>query len=123
AILPPLETPPDRAATRLDLAHWLVRPDHPLTARVAVNRIWSLFFGRGLCESLADFGAQGAWPTHPELLDWLAVDFVASGWDVKRLVTLITSSRAYQQSSDATPDQLARDPYNELLACGPRFRL
>ena len=133
AALPPLSDDPsfdkttgsfrDRQANRLDLARWMTRPDHPLTARVAVNRLWEHFFGRGLAASSADFGSQGGWPSHPELLDWLAVDFRENGWDRKRLIRLILTSRTYRQSSDTSPDLLARDPRNELLARGPRFRL
>ncbi|MFM7260199.1 MAG: DUF1553 domain-containing protein, partial [bacterium] len=112
-------TPP----TRLMLAAWTVSPDNPLVARVAVNRIWQVFFGTGLVKTGADFGMQGEAPSHPELLDWLAVDFVESGWDIKRLVRAIVTSRTYRQSSATTPDALARDPDNRLLARGPRFRL
>lgn len=113
----------DRPANRLDLARWMTRPDHPLTSRVAVNRLWEHFFGRGLSASSADFGSQGQWPSHPELLDWLAVDFRENGWDRKRLIKLILTSRTYRQSSNTTPELLTRDPRNELLARGPRFRL
>lgn len=121
--LPALEAPAERDLNRLDLAHWLVRPDHPLTSRVAVNRFWQAFFGRGIVKSSADFGAQGSWPTHPELLDWMALRFQKSGWDVKALVRAIVTSRTYRQSSDTTAEVLERDPRNELLARGPRFRL
>jgi hypothetical protein len=119
--LPPL--PEGASADRLGLAQWLTMKQNPLTARVAVNRVWRLFFGAGIVDTPADFGAQGEWPSHPELLDWLAVDFVESGWDVKRLVTLIVTSATYRQSSVATPAALERDPANRLLARGPRFRL
>ena len=112
-----------RRATRLDLANWLVSKEHPLTARVFVNRLWKLFFGQGLVTSLEDFGAQGDWPSHPELLDWLAVEFIDSGWDVKYLVRLIVTSSAYRQVSTATPALQHRDPYNRLLARQGRFRL
>jgi len=122
AFLPPLK-PAKELATRLDLAHWLTRPDHPLTARVAVNNIWSIFFGQGLVSSRADFGSQGSYPTHPELLDYLAVHFQESGWDVKALVKLIVTSETYQQQSSPTVEQLLSDPQNKLLARGPRFRL
>jgi cytochrome c553 len=115
--------PSDQRLTRLDLAEWLVARDNPLTARVFVNRLWKLFFGAGLSRQLDDFGAQGETPTHPELLDWLAVEFIDSGWDVKHLVRLITSSRAYRQSSIPTPDLAARDPQNRLLARQSRWRL
>ena len=133
AALPPLsEDPafdkatgsfPDRPANRLDLARWLTRPDHPLTSRVAVNRLWEHFFGRALSASSADLGSQGQWPSHPELLDWLAVDFRENGWDRKRMIKLILTSRTYRQSSKTTPELLKKDPRNELLARGPRFRL
>jgi len=108
---------------RLGLAEWIVDPRNPLTARVAVNRAWQLFFGVGLVASTEDFGAQGERPSHPALLDWLAVEFVESGWDVKHLHRLIVTSAAYQQSSKATAELIARDPDNRLLARGPRFRL
>ena len=120
-ILPPLQA--EEKATRLDLARWMTQPDHPLTARVAVNRIWALFFGQGIVTTTADFGSQGSWPSHPDLIDWLAVEFVESGWDQKELIRKIVSSATYRQSSEATPEELERDPDNELLARGPRFRL
>lgn len=110
-------------ATRLDLAQWTVSRDHPLTARVAVNRFWEIAFGRGLSTSTADFGSQGVWPTHPELLDWLAVHFMESGWNVKQMMKLIVTSQTYRQRSDTTAEMLERDPLNEWLARGPRFRL
>ncbi|MEQ8836993.1 MAG: DUF1553 domain-containing protein, partial [Lacipirellulaceae bacterium] len=121
AILPPV--PKGAAANRLGLAQWLTLPEHPLTARVAVNRIWKLFFGRGLVTTEADFGAQGAYPSHPELLDWLTVDFIESGWDVKRLVRQMVLSATYRQSSIPTPALLEEDPENRWLGRGPRFRL
>ena len=114
---------PDRPANRLDLARWMTRPENPLVARVAVNRMWEHFFGRGLSASSADLGSQGQWPSHPELLDWLAVDFRENGWDRKGLIRQILTSKTYRQSSKTTPALLARDPRNELLARGPRFRL
>ncbi|RUL86146.1 DUF1553 domain-containing protein [Tautonia sociabilis] len=112
-----------RRASRLDLARWLTRPDHPMTSRVFVNRLWDRFFGRGLSRSLDDTGVQGQAPSHPELLDWLAVEFVESGWDVKHLVRLMVSSRAYRQSSIPTPERLREDPDNEWFARQGRFRL
>lgn len=121
AVLPRLsaEMPPNR----LGLAQWVTMHENPLTARVYVNRVWQLLFGVGLVATPADFGAQGEYPSHPELLDWLAVDFMEHGWNVKRLVRQIVTSATYRQSSDASAELLARDPQNRLLARGPRFRL
>ncbi len=113
----------DLPPNRLGLACWLLNPENPLMARVIVNRYWHLFFGRGIVSTLEDFGNQGALPTHPELLDWLAVQFVASGWDVKTLLRLIVTSATYRQSSQASKALMERDPRNELLARGPRHRL
>lgn len=109
--------------TRLDLARWIVRPDNPLTARVFVNRLWKLYFGQGLSKILDDLGAQGEWPTHPELLDWLAVEFAARKWDVKAMVRLLVTSGAYRQSSQRTAEQKERDPYNRYLSHQTRWRL
>jgi hypothetical protein len=109
--------------TRMDLAEWLVSPEHPLTARVAVNRIWQQFFGVGLVKTAEDFGAQGEWPSYPELLDTLATSFMDSGWNGKKLVKDIVMSQTYRQSSDASPEEYRQDPENRLLARGSRFRL
>ncbi|ADB19199.1 protein of unknown function DUF1549 [Pirellula staleyi DSM 6068] len=108
---------------RLGLAKWLVDPNHPLTARVAVNRYWQNLFGAGIVKTSEDFGAQGQSPTHPELLDWLAREYIESGWNTKHMMKLMVMSTAYQQSSKITADLLAKDPANEWLSRGPRFRL
>lgn len=122
AFLPPLDVK-GRQPNRLDLARWLVAPDHPLVARVFVNRLWKLMFGQGLVRSVDDFGAQGEVPSHPQLLDWLAIEFVERGWDVKHLLRLIATSSAYRQSSVAHRDLRERDPANRWLARQGRFRL
>jgi hypothetical protein len=108
---------------RLGFARWLTDCDNPLTARVAVNRFWQMYFGTGLVKTVGDFGSQGEWPSHPELLDWLACQFMESGWDMKAMQRLIVTSSTYRQSSRLTPALLQRDPENRLLARGPRFRL
>ena len=121
SILPPL--PKDVPPNRLALARWLVSPDNPLSARVTMNRQWAAFFGRGLVRTAEDFGYQGEPPSHPELLDWLALELPRQGWSMKRMHKLIVMSATYQQSSRATPELLAKDPENRLLARGPRVRL
>jgi hypothetical protein len=115
--------PASRMPNRLGLAYWLVDPENPLVARVTVNRIWEQYFGRGIVETSEDFGTQGAKPSHPELLDWLATEFMERGWSQKAIHRLIVTSATYRQSSRVTPELLERDPYNRLLARGPRFRV
>ena len=114
---------PDLPKNRLGMAQWITDPNNPLTGRVTVNRFWKTFFGLGLVESAEDFGSQGHWPSHPELLDWLAIDFVESGWDVKRLVKMIVMSETYCQSSRIESTQFEIDPRNVYLSRGTRFRL
>jgi hypothetical protein len=121
AVLPPL--PPDAPRNRLGLARWLAAPSNPLLARVTVNRAWEMMFGRGIVETVDNFGSRGAVPSHPELLDWLASDFIRSGWDYKALLKKIATSATYRQSSKASPELLARDPENNFLARGPARRL
>jgi mono/diheme cytochrome c family protein len=120
-VLPPL--PADAPRNRLGLARWLVAPENPLTARVTVNRLWQQFFGAGLVESTGDFGVTGTRPSHPELLDWLALRFRDSGWDQRAMARLMVTSATYRQSAAAAPALLEKDPANRLLARGPRHRL
>ncbi len=119
--LPPL--PKDEPRNRLALAKWVVSPENPLTARVTVNRMWYELFGTGLVETTDDFGIMGQRPSHPELLDWLAVEFRESGWDIKHMYKLMAMSATYRQNAAATPAKTARDPRNLLLSHGPRFRM
>jgi len=120
-ILPPF--PESLPKNRLGLARWLLLQEHPLTSRVTVNRFWQEVFGTGLVRTAGDFGITGELPSHPELLDWLAVEFRESGWDVKKLFRLMVTSAAYRQSAATTPDKLAKDNANRLLSRGPRFRM
>ena len=121
AVLPPL--PPGEPNNRLGFARWLVNGQHPLTGRVWVNRAWERLFGTGLVKTSENFGSQAEWPSHPELLDWLAVDFVERKWDMKGMLKFIMMSRAYRQSAAVTPEKLEKDPENRLVSRGPRFRL
>jgi hypothetical protein len=114
--------PADAPRNRLGFAQWLLRPENPLTARVTVNRFWQELFGTGIVKTTEDFGIMGENPSHPELLDWLAVEFRETGWDVKRLFKLMVTSAAYRQSAAATPEKVARDGENRLLSRGPRYR-
>ena len=116
-------TPADENLNRLHLARWMVDGKHPLTSRVFVNRLWEQFFGTGIVKSSENLGRQSDWPSHPELLDWLAADFVESGWDVKRFIRLMVMSRTYRQSAVVEEEKLRRDPDNRLLSRGPRTRL
>src|SRR5262245_49617883 len=121
AVLPPM--PAGAPNNRLGLARWLTQPEHPLTSRVTVNRLWQMLFGVGIVKTVEDFGSQGELPSHPDLLDWLAVEFQSSGWDTKALLKTIVTSATYRQSSTVAPEALQRDPDNRLLARGPRSRL
>ena len=121
AILPAMDENAPR--NRLGLSQWLFSAEHPLTSRVAINRYWQLLFGRGLVNTPEDFGAQGDFPSHPELLDWLAVEFRESGWDVKRILKEMVMSRTYRQSSKSNPEAYRADPDNQMLSRGSRFRL
>ncbi len=121
AVLPPM--PASYPRNRLGLAEWLVQPANPLTTRVTVNRFWQQVFGTGLVKTAEDFGSQGEPPSHPELLDWMAVEFRESGWDVKKMFRLILTSAAYRQSAAATEEKLQKDPDNRLISRGPRFRM
>jgi len=121
AIFPAM--PKTAAKNRLGFANWLVDPGHPLTARVAVNRYWQRLFGLGLVKTSEDFGVQGELPSHPELLDWLALEFIRSGWDIKHMQWLIVNSATYRQTSHVGADAYRKDPENRLLARGPRMRL
>ena len=115
--------PPEQPHNRLGLAKWLVDRGNPLAARVAVNRMWQMLFGIGIVKTVEDFGSQGDWPSNPELLDWLAVEFMDSGWDIRHMLRLMVTSATYRQASEVSPELLQRDPENRLLARGSRFRL
>jgi hypothetical protein len=120
-VLPPM--PQSAPRNRLGLAQWLVNPANPLTARVTVNRFWQEIFGTGIVKTAEDFGSQGEPPSHPELLDWLAVNFRESGWDVKKTFRLMVTSATYRQSAETTKDKIEHDLDNRLLSRGPRFRM
>ena len=115
--------PTNQPLNRLGLAHWLTDTNNPLTARVILNRFWEQYFGRGIVETVEEFGKQGEPPSHPELLDWLATEFMRQGWGMKAMHKLIVTSATYRQSSQVSPELYQRDPYNRLLARGPRVRL
>jgi hypothetical protein len=121
ASLPPL--PAGAENNRLGFAKWVVDPGNPLLARVTINRFWQMYFGTGIVKTTEDFGMQGEWPSHPELLDWLATEFIRTGWDTKAMQKLIVTSATYRQSSKTSPELQQRDPENRLLARAPRFRL
>ena len=121
AVLP--APPEDTLPNRLGFAKWLLLPEHPLTARVAINRFWQNVFGTGIVETAEDFGTQGIPPVHPELLDWIATEFIASGWDVQKMLKLMLTSATYRQSAQVTPEKLERDADNALLSRSPRYRL
>ena len=123
AFLPPMPEISGRPKSRMDLANWFVSDEHPLTARVAVNRFWQQLFGVGIVKTAEDIGAQGEWPSHPDLLNYLASQFVSSNWDVKSLIKEMVMSETYRQTSQATPEQYKSDPENRLLARGSRYRL
>ena len=121
AVLPPMAA--DSPKNRLGLAHWLNDPANPLPARVTMNRTWYYFFGTGIVETNDDFGIMGARPSHPKLLDWLAVEFVDSNWDYRHMLKLIVTSAAYRQSGVVSPEKLEKDPSNRLISRGPRYRM
>ncbi|MGK0189692.1 MAG: hypothetical protein ACI9R3_005509 [Verrucomicrobiales bacterium] len=121
AAFPPM--PEGQLMNRLGLAHWITSPENPLTARVQVNRYWELLFGTGIVASSENLGTQAEWPSHPDLIDWLATEFVRLGWDTKAMLKTIVMSKTYQQGSEVTPEKLEVDPYNRLLSRGPRFRI
>src|SRR5204863_9714574 len=118
SLFPPF--PADAPHDRLAFARWLVSPQNPLTARVTMNRLWATIFGRGLVRTTEDFGFQGEVPTHPELLDWMAIEFVRRGWSQKAMLKLIVTSAAYKQSARVTPEAFQKDPENRLLSRSPR---
>src|SRR5262249_29490036 len=121
AVLPPW--PAELPKNRLGFAKWLLRPDQPLTARVTVNRLRQGVFGTGIVRTTGDFGVAGELPSHPELLDWLAVEFRESGWDIKKFFRLLVTSATYRQAAVTTPEKLGKDPQNRYLSRGPRFRM